>query len=183
MLCLAISACSAPFLQEAQTPTHPPLMPLEFLVPLVTITPTEAQCAFVEGRQALPDISRQLQDKLTAASLPVNSSRAEAYGENCIAADGSLVRFAARETDYYVSFKVSDLHDETILGTLIERAVSIIEQFPINQTPGPNPGYIGIRFEAEGNVQNLWFLRSTFDDLISRGTHGADLYASLRGNP
>ena len=55
-------------------------------------------------------------EKLKNADPRVKSARAEAYGENCIAEDGSLVRFAARETDFYVTFKVENLQDEAALA-------------------------------------------------------------------
>jgi hypothetical protein len=150
--------------------------------PIITPT-TKGPCAFVEGRQTLEDISKQLRSKLTSASLPVESARAEAYGENCINADGSVASFSARETDYYVTLTVTNLADETALGYLLERTLTVIDQFPADQTLSPNPGYVGITFKAGDLVQNLWFMQSRVDDLRTQGLKSADLYRALKGKP
>ena len=153
-------------------------------IPVASITPiTESPCALVEGRKTLDDISEQFLGKLTSAGLPVESARAEAYGENCITADGSVVRFAARETDFYVTLTVADLADETALGNLLEQTLAVIDQFPANQTPGPNPGYVGITFKTGELVQNLWFMQTKVNDLRAQGLKGADLYRALKGTP
>jgi hypothetical protein len=144
---------------------------------------TENPCAFVEGRKTLEDISKQLLDKLTSAGLPVENARAEAYGENCIAEDGSVVRFTARETDFYVTLTAANLTDETALGSLLEQILAVIDQFPADQTPGPNPGYVGITFKAGEQEQHLWFMQTQINDLRAQGLKGADLYRALKGAP
>lgn len=177
-----LTACYGPVAERAAGP-----VPGATGTPTIQTTPTlpstEAPCGFVEGRQTLDDVSAQLLEKLKAASLPVESARAEAYGENCITADGSVVRFAARETDFYVTLTVSDLLDEITLGGLLEQALTAIDQFPINQTPGPNPGYVGIAFKAGEQLQNLWFTQTEANDLRSQGLKGADLYRALNRTP
>jgi len=144
---------------------------------------TENPCAFVEGRKTLEDISKQLLDKLTSAGLPVESARAEAYGENCIAEDGSIVRFAARETDFYVTLTAANLTDDSSLGSLLEQTLAVIDQFPADQTPGTNPGYVGITFKAGQQEQNLWFMQTQINDLRTQGLKGAELYRALKGKP
>jgi hypothetical protein len=153
-------------------------------IPISSITPTpENPCAYVEGQKTLEDISKQLLDKLTSAALPVENARAEAYGENCIKADGSVARFSARETDFYVTLRVTDLTDESVLGDLLEQTLAVIDQFPPDQTPGPNPGYVGITFKAGERVQNLWFTQIQVDNLHKQELKGADLYRALKGKP
>lgn len=122
-------------------------------------------------------------DRLTSAGLPFESARAEAYGENCISANGSVVRFAARETDFYVTLTVTDLSDENMLGSLLEQTLAVIDLFPIDQTPGPNPGYVGIAFKVGEQVQNLWFTQIQAADLRVQGLKGADFYRALKGAP
>jgi hypothetical protein len=151
--------------------------------PSPTPPPTEASCAFVEGRIALEELSGQFLEQLKSAGLPVEKARAEAYGENCVSADGSQVRFAARETDFYMTLNVTDLLDEAALGDLLERALIIVELFPVGQTPGPNPGYVGVTFSAGAEVQNLWFTRNQANELRSQGLKGAQLYRALKGTP
>jgi hypothetical protein len=151
---------------------------------VASITPTtENPCAYVEGRQILKNISAQLLDKLTGAALPVESARAEAYGENCVNADGSVETFAARETDFYITLTAADLADEVVLGNLLEQTLAILDQFPVDQTPGPNPGYVGITFKAGEKVQNLWFMQARINELRIQGLKGADLYRVLRETP
>jgi len=191
-----LSACSTPIAPLATppdpqliTPSTSPTSAVAVLTPEASAvidpqfatTSTEGPCSFVEGRQPLPEISSQFLFKLENASLPVKNARAEAYGENCIAADGSLVRFAVRETDFYVTLTTTDLQDETRLGSLLEQTLAVIDQFPRDQTPGPKPGYVGLTFEAGNNLQNLWFTRTQASDLTSHGATGADLYRTLKG--
>ena len=179
-LIFILLVCTIP--AQVQTALPNP-QPITQTATVITPTPTEAMCAFMEGRQNLKDISSQLLEKLKNASLPVKTARAEAYGENCVAADGSVVRFSARETDYYITLTVADLQDEAALGALLEQSLAIINQFPVDQTPGPNPGYVGIGFETTADVQNLWFTRQQASDLLAQGMKGAELYRALKGQP
>jgi len=168
---------------DVQTSVVPPSSQTSTQEPSATPPPTAASCAFVEGRLALEELSGQFLDQLKSAGLPVEKARAEAYGENCVAADGSQVRFAAKETDFYLTLNVTDLLDEAALGALLERALAIVELFPVGQTPGPNPGYVGVAFTAGADIQNLWFTRSQANDLRIQGLKGAELYRALKGTP
>ena len=161
-------------------------LPLLATITPVSSTPTAGSsqvCAFVEGRQAIADISDKLGAKITATGLSLVSARAEAYGENCIAQDGSFVRFAARETDYYITLSVPETADDQELGTMLETLLGVIEGFPVESTPGPNPGYIAVAFQSSTNTRNLWFMRETAKQLFSEGVRGADLFRALAGNP
>ncbi len=141
-----------------------------------------SQCAYVEGRKDSVALSTRLSEKLKAAKLPVETARAEAYGENCIATDGSIVRFAQREIDFYVSLRVASLKDETGLGEQLEQILSIINQLPPNEV-GPNPGYVGVTFQAGAQVQNLWFTLKDASQLLEQGTNGLALYQALLKKP
>ena len=172
-LLLALTACAVPV--EGAVPAGGNLpKPL-------TLTQA-APCAFVEARQAQPELSVRLIEKLKQAALSVETARAEAYGENCIAADNTVVSFAQRETDFYVTLNTPDLADPSALGGLLEKALTVIDQFPPDQL-GPNPGYIGFTFQAGNQVQNLWFTRTHADELRKQGLKGADLYHTLANPP
>ncbi len=94
--------------------------------------------------QSLPELSEQLLAGLNEAGLPVLAARAEAYGENCLYSDGALACFAAMQTDYRITLTVETLTDAKTLGSLLEQTLEVIDGFPVRETPGPNPGYIGI---------------------------------------
>jgi hypothetical protein len=158
--------------------TKSPALPVETITPIA-----EEACAFVEGRKTLNNVSEQLLDMLTSAALSVESARAEAYGENCITADGSVAHFAARETDFYVTLTVADLANEAELGNLLEQTLAVIDQLLIDQMPGPNPGYVGITFKASEQVQNLWFMQTEATELRKQGLKGTDLYRALKEKP
>jgi hypothetical protein len=159
-------------------PVYPSDTPLWTETPSPTISYTE--CGWQWARQNLPEVSAQFLGALQIAGLPVETARAEAYGENCLGQDGSVVRFAAMETDFYLTFAVADLADEATLGQLLEQTFSVLDQFPVGQTPGPNPGYIGITFKAGEQAQNLWFLRTRIAELRSQNLTGAALYQALK---
>lgn len=162
-----------------------PLLAAEFTrtpsAPPTYIPPTAVTaCGWMWARQNLPELSAEFLGKLQQAGLPVETARAEAFGENCLAADGSVVRFATKETDFYLTLTVTDLGDETALGNLLDQTLTIIDQYPIDQTPGPQPGYIGIMFKAGDQAQNLWFTQTRLAELRAQGLSGADLYRALK---
>ena len=173
-LILVLTACNYP---RPITPT-PDATP----TPAETAAGSSADCAYVEARQPIPGLSGQFLDNLKQAGLPVDAARAEAYGENCVAADNSVVRFAAMETDLYITMSVTNLADQAALGGLLEKALAIIANIPADQL-GPNPGYIGVTFKAADQVQNLWFSQTQASDAQHRGLKGADLYRALTNKP
>jgi len=167
--------------KPSPTPTAtqpPPTLPVIPASP-AEATPTIGACSFNWARKSLPELSEQLLVKLNEAGLPVTSAHAEAYGEDCLYSDGTLAYFAAMETDYRITLAVSDLNDTTALGDLLTQILAVIDQFPVDATPGPKPGYIGITFQAGERLENLWFNRAKSDDLRSQGLSGANLYEAL----
>jgi hypothetical protein len=158
-------------------PVYPSDTPIWNEIPSPTVSYTE--CGWQWAHQNLPEVSAQFLEALQAAGLPFETARTEAYGENCLGQDGSIIRFAARETDFYLTLTVADLTDEAALGNLLEQTFSVFDQFPVSQTPGPNPGYIGLTFKAGEQVQNLWFQRARIAELRSQNLSGAELYQAL----
>lgn len=151
-----LSACnfpgalrSLPDLQPAATKTASP-------TPTATIA--YEQCYFNWATQPLPELSAQVQAALDAAGLTDVTARAEAYGENCYDSQTNEVAyFAAMETDFRVTIKVPDLKDTESLGNLLEKVLIVLDDFPTDKTPGPQPGYIGVTFQAGNEVLNMWF--------------------------
>lgn len=151
---------------------------------LLPITPTASYtpCAYVEGRKDSPKLSALLTEKLKAAGLPLETVRAEAYGENCVTADYTVVSFSQREIDFYVTLHVEDLNDKTDLGNLLEKILISVDQLPPDQM-GPSPGYLGVTFQSGAQVDDLWFMLAEADALLKQGEKGAALYTSLARRP
>lgn len=162
------------------TNTQPPATILLTTNPGTVETPTLGPCGFIWARKSLPELSGQLRVKLDEAGLTVIAASAEAYGEDCLYSDGTLAYFAAMETDYRVTLSVNDLIDTGALGSLLERTLVVIDGFPVTETPGPNPGYIGISFQAGEQIENLWFQRAKSDQLRAQGLSGVELYEALK---
>jgi hypothetical protein len=136
-------------------------------------------CAFTWARQPLPELSDQLQQAIRKIQLDA-SARAEAYGENCVDEQGEVVYFTAMETDLYISFPVTDLQDRPALGELLDQTLTILDEFPADQTPGPQPGYVSLRFETKDDTLNLWFPVTQAKQLRQDGKQGVELLKSLQ---
>ncbi len=174
MLMLLLAACGP-------LPLDP--LPGPFALAETTPTPTpdgDAPCAWQWGRQSLPDLSAALETALRENVLPDASAYAEAYGENCIAASGAVSRFAAMQTDFYITLPVPSLDDQAALGALLESTLSTVEQFPAGQTPGPLPGYVGITFQSPSEEIRLWITPARLAEVRAKGLSGAALFEALQ---
>jgi hypothetical protein len=130
------------------------------------------------AHEPLPELSNQF-DAALKEVLPRASGSTDAYGENCINAQGEVVRFLAMETDYYVTIPVETLEDKGALGEIIEQVLSVMAQFPVGETPGPQPGYVGITFEAPTDELRLWFPRRDAQAALENGLRGEELFNIL----
>lgn len=140
---------------------------------------TSTECGFTWAREPLADLSKEFDETLKVL-LPQASGYAEAYGENCLNTKGEAVRFLAMETDFYVTLEVKDLEDKRVLGELIEQVLGVVSEFPVEETPGPQPGYVRITFEAPGDELRLWFTQLEARAAIDSGLRGEDLFNSLQ---
>jgi hypothetical protein len=155
-------------------------------LPHATPTPTTAptalpytQCAWNWATQGLPDLSAEVQSALEAAGLKNVTARAEAFGENCINQDGTVDHFAAMETDFRLTAQVDNLADTEQLGNLLERILVVLDGFPAGTTPGTQPGYVGVAFQAGSDTSNLWFLITDGEAARAQDLHGAALLDRL----
>jgi len=140
---------------------------------------TATECGFVWARESLPDLSKDFKKALKDVQ-PQANGYAEAYGENCIDSQGNVVRFLAMETDFYVMLKVEDLEDKQALGEWIEQVLAVVTKFPVENTPGPQPGYVGITFEAPGDELRLWFTQMDAEAALENGLQGEELFNVLQ---
>ena len=151
-----------------------------------TETPTtgnsSTQCAWEWATQSLPDVSAGVQSALEVAGLTGMTVTAEAYGENCITGAGVVDSFAVMETDFRISVKMPALTDSALLGSLLEKILIVLDAFPPGVTPGPNPGYIGVTFQAGNDELRLWFTVADGKSARASGLHGAALLDKLQ-NP
>lgn len=174
LLTISLAAC---------TPLVPVLPPNIDSPTAVPPTPDETTCGWQWEKQALPDLSQKLYQTLQQASLPVESVNAEAFGENCIDSNGRFVRFAPMETDYMIHFQVADTISAAEQGDLITQTLEALEQYPIDQTPGPQPGYITIVFSSSGGEKVIRFIRTTGEQLRQKGLSGEALLQALQTQP
>lgn len=137
------------------------------------------ECGYTWAREPLPDLSQDFKEALKEVQ-PQADGYAEAYGENCINNQGEVMRFLAMETDFHVTLKVKDLGDKQALGELIEQVLSTVAEFPPEEPPGPQPGYVGITFEAPGDELRLWFTQTDAKTAIENGLQGKELFNALQ---
>ncbi len=165
--------CNFPRAFPSPEPTPFPLTKIQ------TDTPA-APCSFVWASQDLPELSAQLLEMLKESGLPVTAAHAEAYGENCVDSNGTVERFAAMQTDFHVVLAVETLTNSEMLGNLLTQTLEVLDEFPLEKTPGPNPGYIGIVFQAGDMVETVQFPRTQADTLRAQGLSGAQFYEALK---
>ena len=151
--------------------------------PTKTIQPQQdyepVECAFMWANEPLPELSNDLEETLKGFQTEAEGY-AQAYGENCVTNKGEVVRFLAMETDYYITLKVEDLDDKQALGELIEGVMEVMAKFPTEETPGPQPGYIGITFESDTDSLRLWVPRTKIEVAMREGQRGEELFNSLQ---
>jgi len=170
LLLLLLSACNLP--TPETTAAQPP-----------TDTPEQAfnstECGFVWAHEPLDDLSKEFDAALKAEEQNA-SGRVEAYGENCITSQGEVARFLAMETDFYITLEVPNLEDKQTLGKLIEEVLVVLAEFPVEQTPGPQPGYVGITFKSPSDELRLWFPQREAEAALEKGLRGIELFEALQ---
>lgn len=142
---------------------------------------SETPCAYIWASQSLPEESRQIEQLLIQAGIEDVRVVAEAFGENCVTAEGQIVRFAVMQTDIRLFINVQSLSEQTELGNLTRNLLKIITDIPVTDLPGSQPGYIGIQFiSEEEQVLNLWFRRDVAEELLQAGVEGEELLQKLQ---
>lgn len=155
--------------------------PLSFEAPPAASGGSPGDCYFNWATQPLDDLSTHVQAAMQEVQ-PGAEARAEAYGEDCIYADGHA-DFHAMETDFHVALKVADANDPAELGGLIRRSMDLLaSRFPTGQTPGPQPGRVNFRFLSPSAEKNLPVQVADYQNLPS-GLTDAEIYQTLFPNP
>jgi len=180
LLLFLFSACNFPGLTE-------PVPDLTFVpdtevVPVTDTPPPDqafSECGYAWAREPLDELSNRFVEAIKGVQ-PQAHGFAEAYGENCINNQGEVVRFLAMETDFHVTLQVQDLEDKAALGDLVEQVLGVVSQFPVEETPGPQPGYVGITFEGPEDELRLWFTQRDAEDALENGMRGVELFNALQ---
>jgi hypothetical protein len=187
-----LSACSG----FPAAPQTTPSITMEAPLPISTVgTPhsdqppdTEAQvisapanpqdCAYQWAYQGLPELSNSFQQSLQALQ-PEAQGNAYIFGENCILADGSIGAFLARETDFNITLRVSDLNDEENLGNWVRKVMQIITEIPPEQIVGPVPGRVFLVFQSGSDQKAINFGIDQFQSL-SPGLGDTEMFQALQ---
>jgi hypothetical protein len=142
LLTLILGACSAgvstPQVLPAQIPTDTSPPPTEAI--------SSTQCGYQWATQDLPDLTAQF-DAMIKTLVPNSTSRATAYGENCVGNDGQIIRFSAMETDFYILATVETLNDYETFGNWIYDVMLVVDGIPPEDLTGPQPGFVEFRLE------------------------------------
>lgn len=150
-LTLILGACSTgistpqPFSAHPSTETAPP-------PPQDTAS---TQCAYQWAYQELPDLTAQFNGMIQLL-IPNSISRATAYGENCVAADGQIIFFSPMETVFHVTVTVEALDDYDTFGNWIYDAMLIVDGIPPEDLAGQQAGVVEFRLE-KSPVENITF--------------------------
>ncbi len=179
---LALAGCS-PLLSSPQT-EMPTSNPLE-TPSLQPETPTEnsadaadstENCAYVWDSRPLDLETNMVQAAFQAKGYSNVSVRLQAYGENCIDLQtNQIVRFAAMETDFYLTIGVDSLDDTDALGNQLAAALVVLRSFPQDTFPGLNPARVFVTFNAGGQLQNLSFDLQQAGKALDKGLTGSAL--------
>ena len=144
--------------------------------PAIPDTPSQP-CAYTWAYENLPDITAELQAAIEKI-LPEAEAHATAFGEDCVAQDGS-VTFGAMETDFYLRVPVSDLYDDETLGSFVEQVLSITDGFESPRVPGPKDGFVEFTF-LNGTEQRIVRVQIPLGkQMRGQGLHGAELLNAL----
>ena len=146
-------------------------------VPLQTPAEYPRDCSYNWAYKSLPRLSEQVQ-AVVRELYPDAEAHAQAYGEDCIYADGHA-DFIAMETDYLLTLQVSDLDDDAEAGTMIRRTADLLlARFPTGETPGPKPGWFRYRFTSVEQERYMSFNTADYQKLPPNLT-GAELIRAL----
>ena len=110
------------------------------------VPPSVNECGYQWAYEDLPELTAQF-DQAVKNFIPNSTSHVTAFGENCIAADGQVVRFIAMETDFYVIATVETLDDYETFGIGLAQVMQRVKELPPDMIVGPKPGFVEFRFE------------------------------------
>ena len=114
---------------------------------------SQQDCGYQWAYNDLPELTEQF-DQTVKTLNPNSTSHATAFGENCIAPDGQVVKFLAMETDFYIILPVTDLSNYESFGNWVAQVMQVVNSYPPDMLAGVNPGFVEFRFE-KGISENI----------------------------
>lgn len=155
---------------RSTTESAQPIPEVITAVAIVTVTP-EPACAWNWATQTLPELTDEVQSALDEAGMSAEVT-VTAFGENCLNPDGTVRNFATMQTEF-------DVAVEAVTDSTIQDALRVLALFPVDETPGPQAGYVTIRFTASG--QRLRFLYNQGMEALNDNLTGDALLQALGG--
>lgn len=177
---MILCACIPNFPSSEAAPQTPlPTMQSPTSVPVATtVAPSNPQdCAYQWAYQDLPELANDFLKSIRELQ-PEAQANAFIFGENCIRTDGSST-FLPMETDFNVTFQVSDLSNDSDLGEWIIKVMQIIETIPSDRIVGPRPGRVSIIFQSSGKQIGINFYIDQYRSLPS-GLSSAEIYQTFQ---
>jgi hypothetical protein len=171
ILCACSAGVASPPPLPAATTEAPTVIP-------ATVFPTLPPCGYQWAYQDLPELSSSFQQAIQALQ-PQAEANAYAFGENCVAEDGTVAAFLPMETDFNITLPVADLADESDLGGWIVKIMQVIENIPPEQLVGPRPGRVNIIYQTGADQKVLNFYINQYQDLPA-GLNRAEIFQALQ---
>ncbi len=145
----------------------------------VTDSPSYPQgCGYQWAQQDLPELSSDFQQSIQGLQ-PEARAYAFAFGENCMGADGNVVRFIPMETDFSVTVQVSNSTNISELGEWMVKVMKVIENIPPDQIVGPRPGRVTLSFQHNDEQIFINFYIDQYHALPA-GLSNAEIYQALQ---
>ncbi len=146
-----------------------------------TNTDSNKPCYYNWADQELPELSAEFEARVQA--LDANATaRANAYGENCTAEDGTFT-FGAMETDFYVQLPSDDVLDFESFGNWMARVMEVVDALPAEKIAGPQAGFVEFRFTQ--NESDFLIVRVPLREYrdTARELSGAELFNRFYKTP